>query len=146
MDYADCASALVRAWAEYPPRWDFSNWNYRTNMGCSPEETYSIHDYGVELRRRAWTIVATQCHRDTADVSHEQVERRTDDRGASAKESGALLSSQSSLNESASSEESGVLLKQQPQPKQTTHHEEEERRKPKEQDDEDQQLVFMEEG
>ena len=56
-------------------------------------------------------VSAAQYHQDTADVSHEQVEARADDRGASAKESGALPSSRFSLFEHGSSEKSGVVPK-----------------------------------
>ena len=112
MDDTDYPRALVKAMAEHPPRSEFSNWSYLTAMACSSEETYAIHDYGVELRRRAWAIAAAaKYHRNTADVSHEQVEARADDRGASAKESGALPSSRFSLFEHGSSEKSGVVPK-----------------------------------
>ena len=106
MDYP---RALMKAMAEYPPRWDFPNWKYFTAMAYSPKETYAIHAYGVELRRRAWLIVAaTQFHRDTAGASHEQVEARADDRGGQAQRS-ALPSSRASLFKRRSSYKSGTM-------------------------------------
>ena len=136
MDYL---KALAKAMVECPPRWNFSNWNYLTAMKCSPEETYATHDYGVELRRRAWAIVAAaQYLRDTTDVSHERVKARADDRGAPA-QSSALPSNRTSLFEHGSSEKSGLMPKQQPQTKQITDRKEVQHGEQKE--GKDQQLV-----
>ena len=42
---------------------------------CTQEGRDAIHEYGVELQRRAREIVAAaQDHRDTADINDERVE------------------------------------------------------------------------
>ena len=91
---------------------------------CTQEGRDAIHEYGVELQRRAREIVAAaQDHRDTADINDERVE--TEDReGAPAQESSALPSSGASLFAHGSSKKSGVTPKQQPQPKQMAHRKE----------------------
>lgn len=115
----DHATAVGIAWRECPPPWSFSNWNYQTDLACSPEERNAIHEYGVDLQRRAWAIVvAAQHQRDTADVNAQQVEVRADRRGVPAKKSSAQPSSQTSLLELSSSENSAILSMQQPPPKQ----------------------------
>ena len=58
MDYADYTSALVGAWPEHPPRWAFSGWTYQTLLAFTPGERNVIHEYGVELQRRALVMVA----------------------------------------------------------------------------------------
>ena len=91
MDYP---RALVKAMAELPPMWDFSNWAYLTDLACTPEETFAIHKYRCELQRRAWAILnAVQHQRDTHDANVILVEARADRTRASPKESGALPSS-----------------------------------------------------
>ena len=118
MDYP---RALVKAMAEYPPRWDFSNLTYLTDLACNPEETFAIHEYGFQLQRRAWAILnAVQHQRDTDDVNVTQAEARAERRRTSAKESGAQPSSQASLFDFSSSEKSAVLSKQTPSQKQAT--------------------------
>ena len=119
MDYAN---GLVRASAEHPPRWDFSNWTFLAVLESPPEETSAVHEYGFEPQRRAWAIVTTavQHQHNTADVNVTQVEARADRRRASAKESGALPSSQASLCELTPSEKSAVLSKQTPSQMQAT--------------------------
>ena len=135
MDYP---IALVKSMAEFPPRWDFSNWTYLTDLACAPEEASAIHEYGLELQRRAWTILyAVQHQRDTDNVNVIQVEARADRRRAPAKKSGALPSSQAYLFEFASREKSAVLSKQTPSQKQATSEHE----KP-----EDLELVLVGEG
>ena len=54
MDYP---RALVKAMAEYPWGWNFSNWNCVTDISCSPGEKSAIHENGVGLQRRKWEIV-----------------------------------------------------------------------------------------
>ena len=117
--------------AEFPSRWDFSNWTYLTEMSCSPGEMNAIHEYGIKVERRARDTVATaQDHRDTTDMNDDRVEA-SDREGAPAEESSALPSSGASLFAHGSSEKSGVVPKQQPHPMQIT-------------DLEDQQFVLME--
>ena len=67
------ANAVARAWAEYPPRWDFVGWTHQTDLACTQEARDAIHEYGAELQRRASEIVAAaQDHRDIADINDEQ--------------------------------------------------------------------------
>ena len=111
----------MKAMAELPPMWDFSNWTYLTDLACTPEETFAIHKYRCELQRRAWAILnAVQHQRDTDDVNVTQAEARAERRRTSAKESGAQPSSQASLFDFSSSEKSAVLSKQTPSQKQAT--------------------------
>ena len=132
MDYP---RAVVKAMAELPPMWDFYKWTHLTDLACTPEETFAIHEYGYELQRRAWAILyAAQHQRDTHDANVILVKARADRRRASPKESGALPSGQASLFEFASSEKSAVLSKQTLSQQQATS----EREKP-----EDQGLVLV---
>ena len=73
----DYPRALMRTLVENPPNpiWDFANRNYLTDLERPPEEMNAIHQYGIELQRRAWEIVA-EGHEDqenTANVSYTQV-------------------------------------------------------------------------
>ena len=59
--------------------------------GMQSCEVNAIHEYGIELQRRARKIVAAaQDHRDTTDMNDEPVEA-ADREGAPAEESSALL-------------------------------------------------------
>ena len=53
MDYSD---ALRQAIAEMLPKWDFSTWEYQTQLACSAEETEAIQQYGVAIQKRAYEI------------------------------------------------------------------------------------------
>eukprot|EP00904_Undaria_pinnatifida_P009492 jgi/Undpi1/5673/HiC_scaffold_2.g00947.m1 len=56
-------NALIRiyygdnATAEMPSKWDFSTWDYQTQLVCFAEETEAIQQHGVEIQRRAYEIV-----------------------------------------------------------------------------------------
>ena len=107
---------MARAWAKYPPRWDFTGWTHQTNLACTQEERDAIREYGVELHKRAREIVAAaQDHRDTTDTNDVRVEA-ADRGGTPAQESSAIPSSEASLFEHGLSKRSGVMPKQQPQP------------------------------
>ena len=76
----------------------------------------AIHQYGIELHRRAWKIVAEgqEDQGNTANVSYIQVEGRTDMGGTQAKESSVTPSSRTSLFERAPSKKSGEMSMQLP--------------------------------
>ena len=114
----DYPRALMRAMEENSPnaRWDFAKRNYLTDLECPPEEMNAIHQYGIELQRRAWEQVAQwqDAQENTANVSYIQVEGRTDMGGTQAKESSVTPSSRTSLFERAPSKKSGEMSMQLP--------------------------------
>ena len=139
----DYPRALMRAMEENSPnaRWDFAKRNYLTDLECPPEEMNAIHQYGIELQRRAWEQVAQwqDAQENTANVSYIQVEGRAVRVGAQAKESSVPPSGRTSLFKRAPSEKSGELSMK--LPKQRTEQE-----VIVHVQDEGQELVLMEEG
>ena len=139
----DYPRALMRAMEENSPnaRWDFAKINYLTDLECPPEEMNAIHQYGIELQRRAWEQVAQwqDAQENTANVSYIQVEGRAVRVGAQAKESSVPPSGRTSLFKRAPSEKSGELSMK--LPKQRTEQE-----VIVHVQDEGQELVLMEEG
>ena len=139
----DYPRTLIRALEENPPNptWDFANRNYLTDLECPPEEMNAIHQYGIELQKRAWEIAAEgqEYQENTANVSYTQVEGRADRGGAQVKESSVPPSSRTSLFEHAPSAKFGELSMQ--LPKQKTEHE-----VIVHVQDDDQELVLMEES
>ena len=121
----DYPRALMRAMEENSPnaRWDFAKRNYLTDLECPPEEMNAIHQYGIELQRRAWEQVAQwqDAQENTANVSYIQVEGRAVRVGAQAKESSVPPSGRTSLFKRAPSEKSGELSMK--LPKQRTEQE-----------------------
>ena len=117
MDYSD---ALRQAIAEMPPKWDFSTWDYQTQLACSAEETEAIQQYGVAIQRRAYEIVCElQNQRDAAEASRAQTEAGAERKGAQAKESHAPPSSQTHLMQKLSSENAARSLEHQPEQQRT---------------------------
>ena len=117
MDYSD---ALRQAIAEVPTKWDFSTWDYQTQLACSAEKTEAIQQYGVPIQRRAYeTVCKLQDQRDAAEASRAQTEARAQRRGAQAKKSHAPPSSHTHLRQKSSSENGARSLEHQPEQRRT---------------------------
>ena len=117
MDYS---GALRQAIAEMPPKWDFSTWDYQTQLACSAEETEATQQYGVEIPRRAYEIVCElQDQRDAVEASRAQIKARAERKGAQAKESHAPPSSETHLMQQSSSENTARSLEHQPEQQRT---------------------------
>ena len=92
MDYSN---GLRQAIAETPPEWDFSTWDYQTELACCAEKPEAIQQYGVEAQTQAREVVRElQNQRDAVEASRAQVLAQTEQQGAQAKESHAPPSSQ----------------------------------------------------
>ena len=118
--YMDYSNALRQAIAEMPSKWDFTTWDYQTQLACSAAETEAIQQYGVAIQRRAYEIVCElQDQRDAAEASRAQTEARAERKGAQAKESHALPSSQTNLMQKSSSENAARSLEHQPEQQRT---------------------------
>ena len=58
MNYSDALrQAIHRLHSGDAPKWDFSTWDYQTQLACSAEETEAIQQYGVAIQRQAYEIV-----------------------------------------------------------------------------------------
>ena len=112
----DCPRALVKAMAEFPPRWDFSNWTYLTiphKPRMHPRR--NIRDSRISVRIAKATLGDIKFTRVTDDVDVIQAETIADVRRASAKERSAPYHlARLPLFDFTSREEPAVLSKQTP--------------------------------
>ena len=102
------------------PKWDFSTWDYQTQLTCSAEESEAIQQYGVAMQRRAYEMgCELQDQRDAAEASRAQTKARAERKGAQAKESHAPPSGQTHLMPTSSRENAARSLEHLPKQQRT---------------------------